>query len=72
MPFPPRIKVRGKLQWESRLVPPPDKGIRGQGPTGNHLKPWIPAFAGNPGFPLPDQVKDKLRRNDNMEIGFEF
>jgi len=26
----------------------------------------------NPGFLLPDQVEDKLRRDDNMEIGFEF
>jgi len=39
-------------KWESRLVPAPDKGIRGQVPTGTHLKPWIPAFAGNPGFLL--------------------
>jgi len=27
----------------------------------------ISAFAGNPGFLLPDQVEDKFRRNDKLE-----
>jgi hypothetical protein len=58
---------------------PPTRAFEGRFQQGTIL---------NPGFPLPDQVEDKLRgrpwipagvypgenrgRNDNMEIGFEF
>ena len=44
--IPTPYQVRGKLQWESRLVPTK---------TGNQYK-----------------LDSCFRRNDNMEIGFEF
>jgi hypothetical protein len=36
-----------------------------------NIRNWVPVFTGNPGFLLPCLPAGR-RRNDNMEIGFEF
>jgi hypothetical protein len=55
------VGIQPRIKYGVSL--PPTRAFEGRFQQGTIL---------NPGFLLPDQVEDKLRRNDNMEIGFEF